>query len=134
MDIKYIGKNIAKLRAAGGSDDASGIWCVQTGHGFESGDVNYIAAEFSGMGLIYHFMHNGKMDHVYGFDGVLAMVLQDPEHVDIVTEYGEYSEQEIKMVKGIKRAVAFVQSHYRPMTTVELHKNREEVMHYGNSV
>ena len=50
------------------------------------------------------------MDHVHGFDGVLAMVLQDLERVDIVTEYGEYSEQEIEMVKGIKRAVAFIQS------------------------
>lgn len=72
-------------------------------------------------------MHNGKMDHVHGFDGVLAMVLQDPEHVDIVTEYGEYSEQEIQMVKGIKRAVAFIQSHHRPMTTAELRKNRAEI-------
>lgn len=65
--------------------------------------------------MCYHmsispFMHNGKMDHVHGFDGVLAMVLQDLERVDIVTEYGEYSEQEIQMVKGIKRAVAFIQS------------------------
>lgn len=108
-------------------DDASGIWCVQTGHSFESGDVGYIADVFSGTGLIYHFMHNGKMDHVHGFDGVLAMVLQDPEHVDIVTEYGEYSEQEIQMVKGIKRAVAFIQSHHRPMTTAELRKNRAEI-------
>lgn len=65
--------------------------------------------------MCYHmsissFMHNGKMDHVHGFDGVLAMVLQDLERVDIVTEYGEYSEQKIEMVKGIKRAVAFIQS------------------------
>ena len=108
-------------------DDASGIWCVQMGHSFESGDVGYIADVFSGTGLIYHFMHNGKMDHVHGFDGVLAMVLQDPDHVDIVTEYGEYSEQEIQMVKGIKRAVAFIQSHHRPMTTAELRKNRAEI-------
>ena len=100
-------------------------------YGFESGDANYIAAEFSGTGLIYHFMHNGKMDHVHGFDGVLAMVLQDPEHVDIVTDYGEYSEQEIQMVQGIKRAVAFVQSHHRPMTTAELRENRAEIKNKG---
>ena len=80
------------------------------------------------MGLIYHLMYNGEMDHVHGFDSVLAMVLQDPEHVDIVTEYDEYSEQEIKMVKEIKRAVAFVQSHHRPMTNEELRKNgRDEL-------
>ena len=108
-------------------DDDSGIWCVQTGYGFESGDVDYIAAEFSGMGLIYHFMHNGEMDHAHRFEDVLVEVLQDPEHVDIVTDYGEYSDQEIKMVKGIKRAVAFVQSHHRPMTTAELRENRAEI-------
>lgn len=58
-------------------DDASGIWCVQTGHSFESGDVGYIADVFSGTGLIYHFMYNGKMDHVHGFDGVLTLVRRD---------------------------------------------------------
>lgn len=104
-------------------DDASGIWCVQTGHGFESGDVAYIAAEFSGTGLIYHFKYNDEMNHVHGFDSVLANVLQDPEHIDIVTDYGEYSDQEIQMVKGIKRAAAFVQSHHRSMTNAELREN-----------
>ncbi|MDD5957320.1 MAG: hypothetical protein PUC19_00445 [Ligilactobacillus ruminis] len=101
-------------------DDASGIWCVQTGHGFESGDVAYIAGEFSGTGLIYHFKYNDEMDHVHGFDSVLAIVLQDPEHIDIVTDYGEYSDQEINMVSGIKRTAMFVQSHRRPMTIAEL--------------
>ena len=105
-------------------DDASGIWCVQTGHGFESGDINYIASEFSGTGLIYHFMHNGEMDHVHGFENVLVEILKDPEHVDIVIDYDEYSDQEIQMVKGIKRAAAFVQSHHRPMTNAELWKSR----------
>ena len=76
-------------------DDTSGIWCVQTEHGFESGDINYIASEFSGTGLIYHFMHNGERDHVHGFESVLVQILKDPEYVDIVTDYGEYSDQEI---------------------------------------
>ncbi|MBD9338029.1 MAG: hypothetical protein EGP69_08915 [[Ruminococcus] faecis] len=119
--------------------DASGIWCVQTGHGFESGDINYIASEFSGTGLIYHFMHNGEMDHVHEFESVLFEILKDPEHVDIVTDYGEYSDQEIQMVKGIKRAAEFVQAHHRPMTNAELRKNRAEIKNkgeddYGNSV
>ena len=49
------------------------------------------------------------------------------EITDIVTDYGEYSEQEIQMIKAIKRAVSFVNSHHRPMTNVELRKNREEM-------
>ena len=121
LEQRYLGNYIPV------QDEATGKWCVQMGYGFESGDVNYIATEFSGMGLIYHLMYNGEMDHVHGFDSVLAMVLQDPEHVDIVTDYGEYSEQAIQMVKGIKRTVAFVQSHHRPMTNEELRKNRLEI-------
>ena len=85
--------------------DDSGIWRVQTGHGLESGDINYIAGEFSGMCLIYHFMHNGEMDHVHRFEDVLAELLQDPEHVDIVTDHVEYSEQQIQMVKAIKSVI-----------------------------
>ena len=100
--------------------DDSGIWRVQTGHGLESGDINYIAGEFSGMCLIYHFMHNGEMDHVHRVEDFLAELLQDPEHVDIVTDHVEYSEQQIQMVKAIKRAVSFVDSHHRPMTMEEL--------------
>lgn len=133
LEQKYLGEYVPVL------DDASGIWCVQTGYGFESGDINYIASEFSGTGLIYHFMHNGEMDHVHGFESVLFEILKDPEHVDIVTDYGEYSDQEIQMVKGIKRAAAFVQAHHRPMTNAELCKNRAEIRNkgeddYGNSV
>ena len=48
-----------------------------------------------------------------------------------MTDYGEYSEQEIQMVKGIKRAVAFVQSHHRPMTSAELRENRAEAENKG---
>lgn len=133
LEQKYLGEYVPVL------DDASGIWCVQTGHGFESGDINYIASEFAGTGLIYHFMHNGEMDHVHGFESVLVEILKDPEHVDIVTDYGEYSDQEIQMVKGIKRAAEFVQEHHRPMTNAELCKNRVEIKNkgeddYGNSV
>ena len=36
----------------------------------------------------------------------------------------EYSEQQIQMVKAIKRAVSFVDSHHRPMTMEELRRNR----------
>lgn len=133
LEQKYLGEYVPI------QDDAFGIWCVQTGHGFESGDINYIASEFSGTGLIYHFMHNGEMDHVHEFESVLFEILKDPEHVDIVTDYGEYSDQEIQMVKGIKRAAEFVQAHHRPMTNAELRKNRAEIKNkgeddYGNSV
>ena len=40
LEQKYLGEYVPI------QDDASGIWCVQTGHGFESGDINYIASEF----------------------------------------------------------------------------------------
>lgn len=58
---------------------------------------------------------------------MLEEVLQDSENVDIVTDYDEYSEQEINMVRGIKRAAMFVQSHRRPMTSAELRENRSDI-------
>lgn len=125
LEQRYLGEYIPVY------DDTSGIWCVQTGHGFESGTVDYIAAEFSGTGLIYHFVRNGQLDHAHGFDRVLEEVLQDPENVDIVTDYGEYSQQEINMVSGIKRAVMFVQSYRRPMTSAELRENRSDIKNKG---
>lgn len=51
--------------------------------------------------------------------------MNNPEHVEILTEYGEYSEQEIRMVESIKRAAAFVREHHRPMTNAELGENRK---------
>ena len=127
LEQRYLGKYIPVR------DEATGSWCVQTQRYFERGDVGYIADIFSGTGLIYRFMYNGEMDHTHGFDGVLDAVLHDPEHVDIVTDYGEYSEQEIQMVKGIKRAVTFVQSHHRPMTNAELRENRAEAENKGEN-
>ena len=122
LEQKYLGSYLPV------QDAVSDIWCVQTEHGFECGDVAYVAAEFSGTGLIYHFTCNGEIDHVHDFESVLAEVLRDPEQVDIVTDDGEYSEQEIQMVKGIKRAAAFVHSHHRFMTNAELRENsRREV-------
>ena len=127
LEHRYLGNYIPV------QDEATGNWCVQMGYGFESGDVEYIASEFSGTGLIYHFMYNGEIDHVHGFDGVLAAVLEDPENVDIVPQEGEYSEQEIKMIEGVKRAAKFVKSHNRPMTTAELRRNREEIENKGEN-
>lgn len=102
-------------------DIDSDIWCVETAHGIESStDVNYIASEFAGVGLIYHYMYNGVMEHTHSFDGILEEVLKDPEHIELVTEYGEYSQQQIQMVEGIKNAVEFVRLHGRPMTSAEL--------------
>ncbi len=102
-------------------DIDSDIWCVETAHGIESStDVNYIASEFAGAGLIYHYMYNGVMEHTHSFDGILEEVLENPEHIELVTEYGEYSQQQIQMVEGIKNAVEFVRLHGRPMTSAEL--------------
>lgn len=82
LEQRYLGKYIPVR------DEATGSQCVQTQRYFERGDVGYIADIFSGTGLIYHFMYNGERDHTHGFDGVLDAVLHDPEHVDIVTDYG----------------------------------------------
>lgn len=109
-------------------DIASDIWSVETAHGIESStDVNYIASEFAGVGLIYHYMYNGEMEHDHSFDGILEEVLRKPKYIELVTEFGEYSQQQIQMVEGIKKAVAFVQSQGRAMTIAELRELREKI-------
>lgn len=109
-------------------DIVSDIWSVETAHGIESStDVNYIASEFAGVGLIYHYMYNGEMEHTHGFDGILEEVLRKPKYIELVTEFGEYSQQQIQMVEGIKNAVAFVQSQGRAMTIAELRELREKI-------
>lgn len=70
--------------------------------------------------MIYHYMYNGEMEHTHSFDGILEEVLKDPEHIELVTEFGEYSQQQIQMVEGIKNAITFVQSQGRAMTSAEL--------------
>lgn len=51
--------------------------------------------------------------------------MRDSGHIDIITDYGEYSEQEIRMIEGVKRAVRFAHSHRRPMTNAELRENNK---------
>lgn len=101
-------------------DKFSGIRCVQTEHGFECGDIDYIVSDFSGMGLIYHFNNQGNIDHIHRFQDLLIEVLQDPEHIDIIPDYGEYSDQEIQLVKRIKQVMAFIQENQRPLINAEL--------------
>lgn len=120
LEMRYLDEHIPVY------DTETGAWCVQTGHGFESGCIDYVAAEFCGAGLIYHFTENGTMDHVHGFDGVLERVLNNSENIEILTEYGEYSEQEKKMIESVKRAASFVREHHRPMTNAELSENRQK--------
>lgn len=104
-------------------DENADCWCVQTGHGFEKGDIDYVAAEFSGMGLIYHFVENGKKNHVHGFGAVLERIIANPEGIEIESEHSEYSENELQFAQGVKQAVSFVKTNNRPMTNAELREN-----------
>lgn len=111
-------------------DGETDCWCVQTGHGFEYGSLDYVAAEFSGSGLIYHFTENGKENHVHTFEAVLERIFANPEGIRLKTEYGEYSETELQFVQSIRQAVSFVKTHNRPITNAELRENRESAINF----
>ena len=51
------------------------------------------------------------MDHVHRFESVLVEILKDPEHVDIVTDYGEYSDQEIQNGERDKTSSGILYKH-----------------------
>ncbi len=97
---------------------------MQTSHGFECGSIDYIAGEFSGTGLIYHFTENGEEDHVHSFSALLERLVADPEGIEPDVRSGEYSVNELEVIDGVKRAAAFVRTHGRPMTAAELRENR----------
>lgn len=109
-------------------DEDADCWCIQTGHGFEKGAFDYIAAEFSGTGLIYRYVENGEENHVHGFEGVLKCIISNPEGIKIEPEYSEYSEMELQFAQGIKQAISFVKTHNRPMTNAELRENRKDAI------
>lgn len=90
--------------------------------------MDYVAAEFSGSGLIYHFIENGREDHVHTFEAVLKRIFANPKGIRLKVEYGECSEIELQFAQGIRQAVSLVKMHNRPMTNAELRKNRENVI------
>ena len=106
-------------------DEESGLWCVQTSYGFECGSIDYVAAEFSGSGLIYHFKENDKTDHEHSFEAVLERLIGSGGNLEIMEEYGEYSVKQQQFIRSIKNALNFVRQHQRPMTETELRENRE---------
>lgn len=111
-------------------DAEAGCWCVQTEHGFEYGSLDYVAAEFSGSGLIYHFTENGRKDHVHTFEAVLERILANPEGIEVKNEYGEYSDTELQFAQSVRQAVPFIKTHNRPMTNAELLENRESAINF----
>lgn len=98
-------------------------WCVRTEHGLEIGDLSYVAGEFSGTGLIYHFEGNHGLDHEHYFETILERIIENPEGIKIETEYSEYSQCELEFIQGVKQAISFVKEHNRPMTRAELREN-----------
>lgn len=119
LEQKYLGNYLPVY------DEESGLWCVQTGHGFEYGSIDYVVAEFSGSGLIYHFKENGKIDHEHSFEAVLERLIGSGGNLEIMEEYGEYSDKERQFIKSVENALDFVGQHQRPMTETELRKNGE---------
>lgn len=76
-------------------------WYVNTPHGIEYGDINYIVSEFCNDGLIYHYWIGDnpiEHDHTHGFEGVLEAVIRYPETFSIQDFENQYSVQEKRLL------------------------------------
>lgn len=81
------------------------MWVVDTEHGVEYGDIDYIMNEFTRSGVNYHFTKwNPRIeqpDHEHSFSAVLSTIVDDPENFSYKSFEKEYSEQEIKHIEAI---------------------------------
>lgn len=79
-------------------------WCVETGLGTETGDLEYICSEFAQDGLVYHFESASTgIDHEHTFSGVLRAVMREPEGFSIHGFEEEYSQQEQRFLQKLRQ-------------------------------
>lgn len=90
-------------------DSKSDIWVVDTAHGVEFGDMNYVLSEFVEGGLHYSFntLIAGEVqrDHEHSFAGVILALLDDVTHFSIIGFEEDYSQQEIKFLNDIQNKI-----------------------------
>lgn len=82
------------------------IWIVDTDHGVEYGDIDYVMNEFTRSGVRYHFTTKWCPniewpDHEHTFSAVLSSIADDPENFSYHYFDQEYSLQEIEFIEDI---------------------------------
>lgn len=79
---------------------------VDTDHGVEFGDIEYVMSEFANAGVIYHFItkwnfQSKQPDHEHSFGAVLSAIADDPEYFSYKSFEHEYSEQQVQYIEAI---------------------------------
>ena len=67
----------------------------------ERGSYDYVVSELTRTGLIYHYYIGEILEHSHSLEEVLKAAYEEAEKFKLFLEYGEYSEQEIKLVERI---------------------------------
>ena len=87
-------------------DQKSGQWTTRVDERRESGDIEYVCAEFAKKGLIYPFRTDSDEtawhDHEHTFAGVLESLVEAPEHFSIHGFEEYYSKQEIAFLDKVR--------------------------------
>jgi hypothetical protein len=98
-------------------------WFVDTFHGVEWGCVEYVVGEFCGDNTVYRYQQDSSLneehDHVHVFAELLENILKKPSNVNIEKYQDEYSEQEWRVISGLKKAIILVQENGRPLSRKE---------------
>ena len=77
------------------------VWCVNTNHGFEIGDVAYIAEEFRKDIIVYPYDINGEHQHTHSFEGIIETILKDYQNFSIESYKEAYSSQELRIIDNL---------------------------------
>ena len=90
-----------------------GYWKVWVDGVHEEGCLEYVCGEFAKAGLFYPFRigtDETEHDHEHTFEGVLASLMEAPEHFSIRGFEDHYSKQEIAFLDKVREKLLIMKN------------------------
>jgi hypothetical protein len=114
-------------------DQETDMWVVDTEHGIEYGDIAYVAAEFCGDNTTYPFYRSDmegqqQKDHEHTFEAVLGILIDNTDGFSVENDKGCYSDQELRVLDNLKKALITVRGRNYPLTREEISTGQVQQM------